>query len=72
MKKFLKSFFKTHKLKKTINIHILKGAFWSLVVGMLTGLIRMILDFIYFEPPCGQEDKRPAFLKKVILLDSYF
>lgn len=35
------------------------------MAGMFFGLIRMILDFIYFEPPCGQEDKRPTILKEV-------
>ncbi len=42
-----------------------KGAFWSLMAGLLVGLIRMILDFVYIEPACGEEDTRPAFVKDV-------
>ena len=33
-----------------------KGAFWALIVGMITGVIRMILDFVYSEPACGEID----------------
>lgn len=44
-----------------------KGAFWSLMVGLMTGLIRMILDFIYIEPPCGELDTRPSIVKDVCI-----
>ncbi|CAF0765506.1 unnamed protein product [Brachionus calyciflorus] len=40
-----------------------KGAFWSLMIGMFVGLIRMILDFVYHEKPCGEVDDRPGFVK---------
>lgn len=40
------------------------GAFWSLMISMVVGLLRMLLDFIYYEPPCGEEDTRPEFIKK--------
>lgn len=43
-----------------------KGVFWGLIAGLVTGFIRMILDFIYMEPACGQEDLRPWFVKDVI------
>ena len=42
-----------------------KGAFWSLMVGMLVGVIRMILDFVYVQPPCGEVDDRPMIIKDV-------
>ena len=42
-----------------------KGAFWGLMAGMLTGVIRMILDFVYIEPSCGQPDNRPGVVKNV-------
>jgi hypothetical protein len=35
------------------------------MAGMLTGIIRMVLDFIYTEPPCGEEDTRPAIVRNV-------
>jgi solute carrier family 5 (sodium/glucose cotransporter), member 9 len=39
-----------------------QGAFWGLLTGHAIGLTRMILDFIYPSPACGQQDNRPAFL----------
>nr|XP_021155740.1 sodium/glucose cotransporter 4 isoform X1 [Columba livia]XP_021155741.1 sodium/glucose cotransporter 4 isoform X1 [Columba livia] len=39
------------------------GAFWGLVVGLAVGLVRMIMEFIYSTPSCGEEDRRPAVLK---------
>ncbi|XP_039266411.2 sodium/glucose cotransporter 1-like [Styela clava] len=41
------------------------GAFWSLVIGMIIGVTRMILDFVYSPPACGKEDTRPAIVGKV-------
>lgn len=40
-----------------------QGAFWGLVVGLAVGLVRMIMEFIYSTPSCGEEDRRPAVLK---------
>lgn len=40
-----------------------QGAFWGLVVGLAIGLVRMIIEFIYSAPSCGEEDRRPAVLK---------
>uniref|UniRef100_A0A8C6ZV82 Sodium/myo-inositol cotransporter 2 n=1 Tax=Nothoprocta perdicaria TaxID=30464 RepID=A0A8C6ZV82_NOTPE len=40
-----------------------KGAFWGLVIGLLLGFIRLVLDFIYPEPQCGQTDIRPGVVK---------
>uniref|UniRef100_A0A8C2SCY6 Sodium/myo-inositol cotransporter 2 n=1 Tax=Capra hircus TaxID=9925 RepID=A0A8C2SCY6_CAPHI len=40
-----------------------KGAFFGLVLGLLLGLVRLILDFIYAQPRCDQLDERPAVVK---------
>ena len=40
-----------------------RGAFWAMVVGFVVGIIRMIMDFSYPEPKCGETDVRPAVLK---------
>ncbi|KAM9211185.1 sodium/myo-inositol cotransporter 2 isoform 3-T3 [Dugong dugon] len=42
-----------------------KGAFWGLVLGLLLGFIRLVLDFIYLEPRCDQPDERPTVVKNV-------
>uniref|UniRef100_A0A8C5SWW8 Sodium/myo-inositol cotransporter 2 n=1 Tax=Laticauda laticaudata TaxID=8630 RepID=A0A8C5SWW8_LATLA len=42
-----------------------KGAFCGLLVGMMMGLIRMVLDFVYLQPGCGESDDRPAVVKYV-------
>ncbi|KFU94448.1 Sodium/glucose cotransporter 4, partial [Chaetura pelagica] len=39
------------------------GAFWGLMVGLAVGLVRMIIEFVYSTPSCGEEDRRPAVLK---------
>ncbi|XP_040216467.1 sodium/glucose cotransporter 4 isoform X2 [Rana temporaria] len=41
------------------------GAFWGLILGLVVGLVRMIMDFLYRAPNCGEEDTRPAVLKDV-------
>ncbi|NXI17684.1 SC5AB protein, partial [Irena cyanogastra] len=40
-----------------------KGAFWGLLLGLLLGAVRLVLDFIYPEPRCGEPDGRPGALK---------
>ncbi|KAJ8297526.1 hypothetical protein KUTeg_024057, partial [Tegillarca granosa] len=47
-----------------------KGAFFGLMIGLITGLIRMVLDFIYLAPACGsgKADERPDVLAKVDFL----
>ncbi|KAF7647148.1 hypothetical protein LDENG_00176490 [Lucifuga dentata] len=42
-----------------------QGAFWGLVTGLVVGLIRMVLEFTYPPPSCGQSDHRPAVLAQV-------
>ncbi|CAG5865679.1 unnamed protein product [Menidia menidia] len=39
-----------------------KGAFWGGMTGFTLGTIRLILAFIYRQPPCDQPDNRPAFI----------
>ncbi|XP_069792442.1 sodium/glucose cotransporter 4 [Narcine bancroftii] len=41
------------------------GAFWGLMVGLILGLVRMVMEFVYGTPSCGEEDKRPSFIKDV-------
>ena len=43
-----------------------QGAFWGLVFGLLPGVARMVLGFVYFRPPCGTEDTRPTFVIQFI------
>ena len=31
--------------------------------GFVVGMTRMVLEFIYTEPMCGEEDTRPAFIQ---------
>uniref|UniRef100_H2TSN3 Solute carrier family 5 member 9 n=1 Tax=Takifugu rubripes TaxID=31033 RepID=H2TSN3_TAKRU len=42
-----------------------QGAFWGLIVGLVVGLTRMILEFSTSHPACGQDDLRPAVLARV-------
>ncbi|EPQ11624.1 Sodium/glucose cotransporter 4 [Myotis brandtii] len=39
------------------------GAFWGLMFGLVVGFLRMILEFSYSAPACGEVDQRPAVLK---------
>ncbi|PWA22438.1 hypothetical protein CCH79_00020482 [Gambusia affinis] len=42
-----------------------QGAFWGLMTGLVIGLVRMILEFSYTAPSCGQPDHRPSILTDV-------
>ncbi|XP_038054726.1 sodium/glucose cotransporter 4-like [Patiria miniata] len=42
-----------------------KGAFAGLMVGLVVGMVRMILDFVYAAPSCGEEDTRPGIVADV-------
>ncbi|XP_069066212.1 sodium/mannose cotransporter SLC5A10 isoform X1 [Pleurodeles waltl] len=42
-----------------------QGAFWGLMVGLVVGLVRMIMEFIYPVPRCGVYDERPSVIKDV-------
>uniref|UniRef100_A0A8C5U4B3 Solute carrier family 5 member 9 n=1 Tax=Malurus cyaneus samueli TaxID=2593467 RepID=A0A8C5U4B3_9PASS len=39
------------------------GAFWGLMAGLAVGVVRMIMEFVYSAPSCGEQDSRPAVLK---------
>ncbi|XP_076800520.1 sodium/glucose cotransporter 1-like [Clavelina lepadiformis] len=41
------------------------GTFWGLILGMIIGIVRMILEFAMGSPACGQPDFRPTILSKV-------
>uniref|UniRef100_A0A8C6PWW8 Solute carrier family 5 member 9 n=1 Tax=Nothobranchius furzeri TaxID=105023 RepID=A0A8C6PWW8_NOTFU len=42
-----------------------QGAFWGLMTGLAVGLTRMIMEFSYFPPSCGQPDHRPSVVTDV-------
>lgn len=42
---------------------MLQGAFWGMIIGFVVGAIRMILDFAYQAPMCGEPDQRPAITR---------
>ena len=35
------------------------------MLGMLVGVVRLVLDFVYREPACGQPDLRPAIVGRL-------
>ena len=35
------------------------------MVGLVVGVTRMLLDFVYVEPLCGQPDTRPAIVARI-------
>ncbi|XP_035248819.1 sodium/myo-inositol cotransporter-like [Anguilla anguilla] len=41
------------------------GAFWGGVTGFVLGSARLVLAFIYREPPCDRPDDRPALISGV-------
>jgi len=44
------------------------GAFWGLMIGFALGILRFVLEFGYFIPPCGSPipDERPTFVKHFV------
>ncbi|KAK3734817.1 hypothetical protein QZH41_009688, partial [Actinostola sp. cb2023] len=42
-----------------------KGAFWGMMIGFVIGTVRMVLDFSYQAPRCGQTDQRPRLISSV-------
>ncbi|KAG2455885.1 SC5AB protein, partial [Polypterus senegalus] len=42
-----------------------RGAFCALVLGLLAGCVRMVLDMVYPAPQCHEEDSRPAIVRNV-------
>ncbi|CAG0895970.1 unnamed protein product [Darwinula stevensoni] len=47
------------------NTETVWGAFWGLMVGFCMGATRMVLDSLYREPACYEEDTRPLIVSKV-------
>merc|ERR1712142_970921 len=39
-----------------------KGAFCSLMFGMVLGVTQLVLKFVFKKPGCGEADTRPAFI----------
>uniref|UniRef100_A0A8C2GD52 Solute carrier family 5 member 9 n=1 Tax=Cyprinus carpio TaxID=7962 RepID=A0A8C2GD52_CYPCA len=48
-----------------VSFYLLQGAFWGLMVGLVVGTVRMVMEFVYSTPSCGEADLRPALLKDV-------
>lgn len=42
-----------------------QGAFWGLMVGLVVGVCRMVLEFAFPLPRCGVEDSAPNVLRSV-------
>ncbi|XP_069339336.1 sodium/mannose cotransporter SLC5A10 isoform X2 [Eulemur rufifrons] len=42
-----------------------QGAFWGLIVGLVVGATRLVLEFLHPAPPCGEPDLRPAVLESI-------
>ncbi|XP_065933237.1 sodium/mannose cotransporter SLC5A10 [Magallana gigas] len=42
-----------------------QGAFWGMVIGHSVGISRMVLDFIYPSPKCGEQDTRPRVVANI-------
>ena len=43
------------------------GAFWGLMIGLIIGVLRMVMDFSYPEPLCMEHDTRPSIVANVSL-----
>ncbi|XP_072164790.1 sodium/glucose cotransporter 4-like [Diadema setosum] len=48
------------------------GAFWGLMSALVIGAVRMILDFVYPEPGCGEVDDRPEAIQALLFHYMYF
>lgn len=44
------------------------GAFWGLMIGLIIGLIRFVLEYAFTIPSCGEEkeDPRPEWIKALV------
>ncbi|KAK3099728.1 hypothetical protein FSP39_008619 [Pinctada imbricata] len=47
-----------------------QGVFWGLMISLVVGIVRMVLDFYYTAPYCGsnEPDNRPEIITKVEFL----
>ena len=41
----------------------MQGAFGGLMIGLVCGFIRLVWEFSYSIPDCGEIDNRPAVIK---------
>lgn len=41
---------------------VFTGAFWGILIGHMFGIARMVLDFAFPAPHCGEPDTRPAIV----------
>lgn len=48
------------------------GAFWGLMSALVIGFIRMVLDFVYPAPGCGEPDERPEAAAAILFHYMYF
>lgn len=48
-----------------VSICVVQGAFWGLMVGLVVGVCRMVLEFAFPPPRCGVVDSAPAVLRDV-------
>jgi Na+/proline symporter len=44
-----------------------RGAFWGLLVGFVSGVVRLVLEVVYPDPRCYEVDTRPAVIAKASL-----
>ena len=42
-----------------------QGTFWAVVIGFIVGIVRMIINFSFKAPVCGEPDTRPSILRNV-------
>ena len=50
-------------LYEAVRLYGRQGAFWGLLVGHVIGLTRMVLEFVFKQPACAEEDTRPGFFR---------
>lgn len=61
--------FKFKKNKNKTNVEViyfsLKAVFFGLIIANIVGGIRLVLEFVYPTPSCGEFDERPQILSKM-------
>ncbi|WAQ99431.1 SC5AB-like protein, partial [Mya arenaria] len=50
---------------KLVTMQFHYGAFWGMLIGQLIGITRLVLDFVYPAPKCGEPDHRPVVVSAV-------
>ena len=41
-----------------------KGAFWGMIIALLWGIVKFVMDLVYPAPGCGEPDNRPPFVSE--------